>query len=207
MSRLNTCCPYCGSSNMTADIVVKITGNLDADGNIIAKDIWTPETFTNEVIPSSTEEDIKGFCKDCGKTCNFSWHKGYIVDKNIAKDTKIYLVEYGELLLKEDEDFDAYNIVYDNQYGYYDYEQMYSFDFIKTINKLKEIHKINKKADNYYIIVTEQGTLNDYDDNFDIDDGPEDCDYNMKSVVYYEGKMNGKPIKMKHTIINNALIH
>ena len=207
MSNLNTYCPYCGSPNMTADIIVKITGNLNANGNIIAKDIWTPETFTNEVIPSSTEENIKGFCKDCRKTCNFSWQKGYIVDKNMAKDTKVYLVEYGELLPKEDEEYDAYNIVYDNQYGYYDYEVKYSFDFMKTINTLKEIYKINEKADNYYIIVTAQGTLNDFDDDFDIDDGPEDCDYNMKSVVYYEGKINGKPIKMKDTTINNALVH
>ena len=206
MNKLNTCCPYCGNTEITTDIVVKITGNLQKDGNIIAKDSWTPETFTNEVFPSSAEEDITGFCKNCGKTCKFSRDKGFIIDKENTKHMKVYLVEYGELIQPEENEFDSYNKVYDNQYGYYDYEQFYTFNFMKSIKSLKESYSIINTIENYYIIVTDQGTLNDFDETFDIDDGPEGCNYNMDSVVYYEGKIDGKPIQMRNTIINNALI-
>lgn len=207
MSKINFCCPYCGSTDITADVIVKVTGELMGDGKIIANDYWTPDTFTNEVFPAVPEEDITGFCKKCGKTCKYSWEEGFILDREIAKDTKVYLVEYGEILLSDNDEFDSYNIVYDKQFGYYDYEQQYTFDFMKTIKSLKEYHKINDKADNYYIIATDQGKLDNFDKNFKIDDGPENCDYDMDSVVYYEGRVNGEPIKMKNTNIKNALLY
>lgn len=75
---INTKCPYCGSDDMTADIDVRITGDLLEDGRIIARHYWTPLELTEESIAGASSQDIQGFCSNCGKYCSFDWEKGFI---------------------------------------------------------------------------------------------------------------------------------
>ena len=76
--KFNTCCPYCHSDKMTIDANVIISGKLTEHNQIQANEYWTPETLTEESIATSSEEDLQGFCQDCGSYCNFNWKKGFI---------------------------------------------------------------------------------------------------------------------------------
>lgn len=76
---MNHNCPHCNSTNMTVDINICITGKLETDGTIHCKEHWTPSNITEDLIASASEEDISGFCNDCGKECNFSWEKGFFL--------------------------------------------------------------------------------------------------------------------------------
>ena len=63
---------------MTVDIDVRITGELQKDGKVIARNYWTPQTLTEEAIAESSSEDMGGFCGKCGEYCDFDWEKGFV---------------------------------------------------------------------------------------------------------------------------------
>lgn len=75
---INTKCPYCGSSDMTVDMDIRITGDLQEDGTIIIRPYWTPDDELKEAMYSNSSEFMEGFCGSCGAYCNFSWEKGFI---------------------------------------------------------------------------------------------------------------------------------
>lgn len=79
----NTKCPYCGSNNMTADCDIVITGTVNEKKQITAKEHWTPETLTTESLAGISQEDIQGYCEDCGAFCDFTWKDGFIKGKGI----------------------------------------------------------------------------------------------------------------------------
>ncbi len=128
---------------------------------------------------------------------------------NISKD-HIFLVDHGSLLNQNDREFGCYNNVYDKQYGYYDVEQYYTTDLEKDLKAVKELYT-DANADNYYIIITDQGHIDDYGDTFqtnNINEIPLDAgnnDYSVDAIIYYEGKSNGNPITIRNCKIKNGL--
>lgn len=74
----NRKCPYCGSENMTADIDVRVTGDLQPDGTIKVRNFWTPDNELEVAVASSSASDIQGFCGACGGYCDFSWQEGFV---------------------------------------------------------------------------------------------------------------------------------
>ena len=87
-NKINTCCPYCGSDDICADVDIRITGKLQKDGTIRANDWWLQRsTLEDEAIGGTSSEDINGFCSNCGAYCAFDWEKGYIpYPKNLDKN-------------------------------------------------------------------------------------------------------------------------
>lgn len=75
---INTKCPYCGSSDMTVDMDVRITGDLYEDGTIKVRDWWTPDGELKEAVYSNSSEFMQGYCSSCGAYCSFDWEKGFI---------------------------------------------------------------------------------------------------------------------------------
>lgn len=128
---------------------------------------------------------------------------------NIPKD-HIFLVDHGALLNQNDREFNCYNCVYDKQYGYYDVEQYYTTDPEKDLKAIKKLYT-DENTDDYYIIITDQGHIDDYGDTFqtnNIDEIPLDTvntDYSVPAIIYYEGKCNGKPITIQNCKVKNGL--
>ncbi len=125
---------------------------------------------------------------------------------NTSKD-HIYLIEQGMFLSKDDPEYEEYNMVYDKEWAYYDENQFYSDNPEQDVHKLKQ--EILDRS-NYYIIVTDQGHINDFGDTF-ITDKPEDVpventSYDPENIVYYEGKYNNMPIFIKKCKIENSSI-
>lgn len=75
---INTKCPYCGSSNMTVDMDIRITGDLQEDGTIKVREHWTSYDELQEAAMSNTSDYIQGWCSNCDGYCNFSWEEGFI---------------------------------------------------------------------------------------------------------------------------------
>ena len=75
---INTKCPYCGSSDMTVDMDIRITGDLYEDGTIKIRKWWTPDDELKEAVYSNRSEDMQGFCSKCGSYCSFDWEKGFV---------------------------------------------------------------------------------------------------------------------------------
>lgn len=128
---------------------------------------------------------------------------------NIPKN-HIFLIDHGAILNQNDKEFDCYNNVYDKQYGYYDVEQYYTTDPEKDLKVVKELYT-DANADDYYIIITDQGHIDDYGDTFqtnNINEIPLDAgnnDYNVDAIIYYEGKSNGNPITIRNCKVKNGL--
>ena len=75
---VNTCCPYCGSKEMTTEINIRITGDLQHNGTIKIRDYWTPAEELEIAVSSAPSKDIKGYCSHCSNYCDFDWKKGFI---------------------------------------------------------------------------------------------------------------------------------
>ena len=75
---INTKCPYCGSNDMTVDVDICVTGDLQADGTIKIRPCWTPDEELDVAVSSTSAKYIEGFCGSCGAYCAFNWGKGFI---------------------------------------------------------------------------------------------------------------------------------
>ena len=101
-----------------------------------------------------------------------------------------YLIDIGVLLEEDDEDFDSYNCVYDQKYGYYDEGQYYLKNKEKAIKDAKKY--VEDGVDYTYAIVSKT-TL---PDDFDFDEGyVEDEEYSLENVVYAIAKINGEIVE------------
>ncbi len=92
----NKKCPYCGSKKMTADCDIIISGTIKNDKQIIAKDHWVPKVISEEAIASLSQEDIQGYCEECGSVCDFDWKKGFVPGNGI--DHNFTLKEAAKIL-------------------------------------------------------------------------------------------------------------
>lgn len=98
-----------------------------------------------------------------------------------------YLVDVGILLDDDHEEYDAYAIVYDKAYAYYDENQFYTKTKEEAIEYVKKY--IKEGVVGTYGVVSETTLPYDYDfDNGEF--GPET--YHSADVVYSIAKINGE---------------
>ena len=122
----------------------------------------------------------------------------------------LYHVDEGYFLPKDDPDYEAYSSVYDKKQGYYDTDQFETFDF----EKAKTLNDYNDDSlDNFFVIVMDTGSFDDEDENFASDENGLleywDCngvDYDVKNIVWYKAKKDGKPVVIEGAPVPNALI-
>ena len=98
-----------------------------------------------------------------------------------------YLVDVGILLDDDHEEYDAYAIVYDKAYAYYDENQFYTKTKEEAIEYVKKY--IEKGVVGTYGVVSETNIIYDYD--FENDDIGEES-YHPADVVYSLAKINGE---------------
>lgn len=117
---------------------------------------------------------------------------------------KLYQVEVGVLLNESDEEYESYNVAYDEKDGYYN-ENLW---FCKTYEEAKEsaleyvengvektyaiISNINEVDEQEYDI-NEYGNIIDKETGYDFDS--EFVDYSLESVVKSYKKENGKIVE------------
>ena len=107
---------------------------------------------------------------------------------------KIYYIECGILLDKDDKEFDCYNMVFDKKHGFYDE----FIDFAENLESAKKIcdDYVNNGVNNTYGIITEtygKDDLKDYEDYVDYFVG-DTIIYDIHNVVYNKRK-NGNVIE------------
>ena len=103
---------------------------------------------------------------------------------------KVYLVDEGILLTKENKEFDAYAIVYDKKYGYYDTAQYYVKNKTDAIKCAKAY--VEENGENTYAIVSNTGVRSD----FDFENGyVEGETYFAENVIYSVAKINGEIVE------------
>lgn len=59
-------CPYCGNDDMTLDVCVILTCKVNHEGTFSLNDWWTKEQIQKEAIAEVTDNDLRGFCNNCG---------------------------------------------------------------------------------------------------------------------------------------------
>ena len=108
---------------------------------------------------------------------------------------KVLCLDVGVLLNNDNEDFTAYNTVYDEKYGYYDENQIaYKKDELELAIKFARDY-VKKGVNMTYAVITDQGECsNGYDGNFD------DCDirgfdYCLENVVFSIAKIDDKIVE------------
>ena len=102
----------------------------------------------------------------------------------------LYLLDYGELIKPGEDEFDAYNTVYDGLWGYCDAGQAY---YTSVEEALADVPKELRTAPSFYVVVTDQGEV-------DVDEVPEyvECaDYTVGSVVHAELVVDGQAVQMR----------
>lgn len=123
-----------------------------------------------------------------------------------SRDDNFYLVDVGVLLTENDEEFESYNMVYDEKFGYYDEHMYYVADEDSAISQAKDY--VQKGNPNTYGVVSYAGSLYqwvDLDDESISDEEIDsflgdldvaDEDYLVENIVYsvYKDK-NGKLVE------------
>lgn len=66
---------------------------------------------------------------------------------------KVYLVEVGVLLNKDDKEFDYYSTAYDEKHGYYDENQFYQIDYGEALQYVQDY--VKNGVNNIYGIISE----------------------------------------------------
>lgn len=111
------------------------------------------------------------------------------------QQTKGFVIccEVGVLLTPDDDEFEAYTIVYDHKYGYYDENQAtYKLeDLDEAISYVKQY--VAEGVDMTYGIITDQGCFH-YGERFD-SDNIEGFTYLCEDIIYSMAKINGKIIE------------
>lgn len=123
-----------------------------------------------------------------------------------SRDDNFYLVDVGVLLTENDEEFESYNMVYDEKFGYYDEHMYYVADEDSAISQVKEY--VQKGNPNTYGVVSYAGSLYqwiDLDDESVSDEEIDsflgdldvaDEDYLVENIVYSVYKdENGKLVE------------
>ena len=115
----------------------------------------------------------------------------------------VYLIDYGTLLPKSDEEFDAYTNVYGcDKWGFYDYNQATFItdnedDIEKEARECMDCLENFYDDGNYYCIVTYQGRADYYynadDEDFEID--LDTADYSQNAIVYSLAMINGQIVE------------
>ena len=106
--------------------------------------------------------------------------------------------EVGILLKPDHKEFDAYAIVYDKKYGYFNENDIAykEADKEKAITFAQEY--VEKGVDMTYAVITYEG-LCDYEVYTDtgelVDDGEVVSDYKVDDVIYSVAKINGKIVE------------
>lgn len=102
-----------------------------------------------------------------------------------------YLIDLGALIFPGENEFDAYAIVYDRKYGYYDQNQWYSLDRDEAIREAREW--IDEGNDRAYAIVSETWLADDVTQQ-DIDDGDVEVNehYLTEDVIFARAVIDGK---------------
>ena len=73
---------------------------------------------------------------------------------------KVYMVEVGVLLNKDDHEFESYNCVWDKLWGYYDENHLFFFDKNEAINYAKEYVDSGVKT-TYAVVVCDDAELDE----------------------------------------------
>lgn len=106
--------------------------------------------------------------------------------------------EVGVLLKPDHKEFDAYAIVYDKKYGYFNENDIAykEVDKEKAIAYAKEY--VEKGVDMTYAIITDEG-LCDYEVYTNtgelVDDGEIESDYNADDIIYSVAKIDGEIVE------------
>lgn len=107
--------------------------------------------------------------------------------------------EVGVLLKPDHKEFDAYAIVYDKKYGYFNENDILYIEADKdsAISYAKEY--VEKGVDMTYAVITDEG-LWDYEAYEDsgklVDDGDiDECEFKHDDVIYSVAKINGEIVE------------
>ena len=103
---------------------------------------------------------------------------------------KVYLIEVGVLLAKDDPEYDFYSKVYDKKHAFYDENQYY----VDTLNQAKHDAKeyVEQGVDNTYAIISSSALP----DDIDVEEAlTKNESYSIKDVVYSLKKENDKLIE------------
>lgn len=105
---------------------------------------------------------------------------------------RVYILEEGILLSKDNKEYDFYGTVYDKEYGYYNEVQCYLGKLHEAIESAKKY--VEKGVNMTYAIVSKT----DLTDDTDLED--EDLcvqgeKYLVEDVVYSVAKINGKIVE------------
>lgn len=115
---------------------------------------------------------------------------------------KVYLLELGVLLDKNDEDYEFYSRAYDNAHGFFDEGQGYYVDLKKAVEEATAY--VKGGVEKTYAIVSE--TELDYEftqEELDDDVCVEDEKYELESVVFSLVKENGC---LKENFLNDSVL-
>lgn len=100
----------------------------------------------------------------------------------------VYLLDAGELLDKNDKEYENYSQVYNKKFGFYDWEMTYYYTLEQAV---KDAVAYAKQGDKCYGIVSLQYKHLSHDTDL-AELSTKDNDYDMKSVVYNIANFNGK---------------
>ena len=106
------------------------------------------------------------------------------------KMKEAYLVDEGVLLTREDKEFEAYAIVYDKKYGYYDECQCYIVNKEKAIKEAKEY--VENGVESTYAIVSITAIPDDANLEEIYVEGEV---YVLEDVIYSVAKINGEIVE------------
>lgn len=113
---------------------------------------------------------------------------------------QLYLLDYGELIKPGEDEFDAYNMVYDRLWGYRDAGQAY---YASVEEALADVPEELRTTPNFYVVVTDQGDVDvdevpEYaDDGDELPGYVEHADYTVDSVVRAELMVDGQAVQMR----------
>ena len=117
---------------------------------------------------------------------------------------KVYQVEVGVLLNKDDEEFWSYNNAFDKQWGYYD-ENIW-FTTSKQLAKKSALQYVKNGVQNTYAIISEVGELSEgmfiYNGNI-VDKNH--CDYDSEFMSEYLEDTIESYAKLNNKLVKNFL--
>lgn len=108
-------------------------------------------------------------------------------------EKRVYLVDVGILLSKDDADFDAYSVVYNKHYGYFDENQYYVGTLEEAVKAVESY--VKNGVERTYGIVSNTTLDSDLGVNSLSEIDVEGEEYILDNVVYSAAKINGEFIE------------
>lgn len=103
---------------------------------------------------------------------------------------KVYLVDVGTLLDKDDAEFEQYSQVYNKKYGFWDEEQWFSASKNEVLTVAEKY--VQDGGENSYAVVSEV----EVPDSFDVEHGElKGMEYRQEDVIASYGKFYNKVVE------------